>query len=73
MLGVWMLINALCNCACPVVIVTNETGQGIVPDNKLARAFRAAQGALNQRLAAEAGLAVAIIAGLPMVLKGQFP
>ncbi len=67
------LIVALSDCACPIVIVTNEIGQGIVPDNKLARAFRTAQGALNQRLAAKADLVVAVMAGLPMTLKGTAP
>ena len=57
----------------PIVIVSNEVGHGVVPDNALARRFRAAQGALNQRLAAQADLVVMITAGLPQVLKGQLP
>jgi adenosylcobinamide kinase/adenosylcobinamide-phosphate guanylyltransferase len=67
------LLGALENCAASVVVVSNEVGAGIVPENALARRFRQAQGELNQRLAAQAGLVVAVMAGLPMVLKGQLP
>ena len=67
------LLRALSLCKAPVVVVSNEVGAGIVPDNAMARRFRQAQGELNQRLAEKADLAVAVMAGLPLVLKGQIP
>jgi adenosylcobinamide kinase/adenosylcobinamide-phosphate guanylyltransferase len=67
------LLQALRACRAPIVIVSNEVGQGIVPDNALSRRFREAQGRLNIALAAQADLAVQVTAGLPMVLKGQLP
>ena len=57
----------------PTVTVSNEVGQGIVPDNALARRFREAQGALNRRLATESDCVVAVMAGLPLALKGPLP
>ena len=67
------LFAALTNCTSPIVIVSNEVGQGIVPDNALARQFREAQGRLNIALAARAELVVQVVAGLPNVLKGNLP
>ncbi len=67
------LLAALKACKGRVVVVSNEVGMGIVPDNAMARQFRDAQGKLNQRLAQEADLAVFVVAGLPSVLKGTLP
>jgi adenosylcobinamide kinase / adenosylcobinamide-phosphate guanylyltransferase len=53
----------------PVVLVSNEVGFSIVPDNALARRFRDLQGRLNQRMAARAGGVVLMVAGLPLVVK----
>ncbi|PIE15444.1 MAG: bifunctional adenosylcobinamide kinase/adenosylcobinamide-phosphate guanylyltransferase [Rhodobacterales bacterium] len=67
------LLDALQNCAGAVVVVSNDVGAGIVPQNALSRRFRQAQGELNQALAARADLVVHVIAGLPMLLKGDLP
>jgi adenosylcobinamide kinase/adenosylcobinamide-phosphate guanylyltransferase len=53
----------------PVVLVSNEVGLGVVPDNELARRFRDLQGRLNQRMAARAGRVILMVAGLPVVVK----
>ncbi|ACK50724.1 Adenosylcobinamide kinase [Methylocella silvestris BL2] len=53
----------------PCIFVSNEVGGGIVPENALARAFRDAQGTLNQALAEACGAVVQICAGLPLQLK----
>lgn len=64
------LLDAIAVCPAQLVLVSNEVGHGIVPDNALARQFRNAQGRLNQALAAQADRVVQVIAGLPQVLKG---
>jgi adenosylcobinamide kinase/adenosylcobinamide-phosphate guanylyltransferase len=63
------LLATLQNASLPIVLVSNEVGLGLVPDNRLARDFRDAQGRLNQRIAEIAGHVVFMAAGLPMIVK----
>ena len=53
-----------------IVFITNEAGSGIVPDNRLARDFRDAQGKLNQAMASACAAAALVVMGLPLRLKG---
>jgi adenosylcobinamide kinase/adenosylcobinamide-phosphate guanylyltransferase len=53
----------------PVILVSNEVGQGVVPDSELGRAFRDIAGRAHQRVAAEADEVVFLTAGIPQRLK----
>jgi adenosylcobinamide kinase/adenosylcobinamide-phosphate guanylyltransferase len=64
-----LLVEALSRQKSPVVLVTNEVGLGIVPDNALARRFRDAAGILNQMVAQAADEVEFVVAGLPMRVK----
>jgi adenosylcobinamide kinase/adenosylcobinamide-phosphate guanylyltransferase len=63
------LSDALARQRSPVVLVSNEVGLGIVPDNALARRFRDAAGLLNQTIARVADEVEFVVAGLPMRVK----
>jgi adenosylcobinamide kinase/adenosylcobinamide-phosphate guanylyltransferase len=63
------LADTLSHQRSPVVMVTNEVGLGIVPDNALARAYRDAAGIMNQTMAGVADEVEFVVAGLPMKLK----
>jgi adenosylcobinamide kinase / adenosylcobinamide-phosphate guanylyltransferase len=63
------LAKALGSQRSPVVLVTNEVGLGIVPDNALARAFRDAAGLTNQMIAKVADEVEFVVAGLPVRVK----
>ena len=63
------LIEALGTVEGRVILVTNELGLGLAPMEPLSRAFRDAQGRLNQAIAAAADRVEFVAAGLPMVLK----
>lgn len=63
------LIDALARAPGPIVLVSNEVGQGIVPDNALARRFRDLAGVLHQRCAAACDSVLFVTAGLVQTLK----
>ncbi len=64
------LLDSVVRCAAPVVMVSNEVGLGLVPETPLGRAFRDAQGRLNQQVAVQADRVAFVAAGLPLWLKG---
>ena len=65
------LCTALAAQESPVVLVTNELGLGIVPENALARRFRDAHGLMNQAVAQVADQVWMSVSGLPLRLKPE--
>ncbi|MEJ2657279.1 MAG: bifunctional adenosylcobinamide kinase/adenosylcobinamide-phosphate guanylyltransferase [Desulfobacterales bacterium] len=63
------LIRSLEKSECPVVLVSNEVGCGIVPENELARRFRDITGFSNQKLAECADRVIWMVAGIPVKIK----
>ncbi len=63
------LIDSLKKSGCPVILVSNETGTGIVPENALARKFRDMVGTVNQQVAAAADRVIWMVAGIPVEIK----
>lgn len=64
------LCEALDSIAGHVILVSNEVGLGIVPENKMARVFRDYAGRLHQDIAAIADNVFFVAAGLPLQMKG---
>ncbi|MCM2293698.1 bifunctional adenosylcobinamide kinase/adenosylcobinamide-phosphate guanylyltransferase [Allorhizobium sp. BGMRC 0089] len=56
--------------SCSVILVSNEVGLGIVPENRMAREFRDHAGRLHQMIASEADEVFFVAAGLPLKMKG---
>lgn len=63
------LLQALQSPPCDIVLVTNEVGMGIIPDNAVSRKFRDLAGSLNQRVASVADKVIITVSGIPLVLK----
>jgi adenosylcobinamide kinase/adenosylcobinamide-phosphate guanylyltransferase len=64
-----LFLEVLRSPPCNIILVSNEVGMGIVPENALARRFRDIAGILNQRVASLATEAWLLCSGLPLRLK----
>lgn len=64
-----ILCRILETAPCPIILVTNEVGCGIVPENALARKFRDLTGWTNQRVASACRQVVWMVAGIPVTVK----
>ena len=65
------LCTALVEPPCSVVLVSNEVGSGVVPPYLLGRRFRDLLGEINQSVAKVSSDVLLLVAGLPLVLKGE--
>jgi adenosylcobinamide kinase/adenosylcobinamide-phosphate guanylyltransferase len=61
--------QAVGSCSCPLILVSNEVGYGVVPDNRLGRDFRDAAGTVNQKIAAACERVELVVAGIPVTVK----
>ena len=64
-------LNALEKSPGDVILVSSEVGLGIVPDNEMSRVFRDHLGLLHQKVAAISETVIMMVAGIPMIVKGQ--
>jgi len=65
------LLHAIGSASGDVILVSNEVGMGVVPQGAISRWFVDEAGRLNQAVAARCDRAVFVVAGLPLMLKGQ--
>src|SRR3990172_11565315 len=63
------LTSVLKDVSCKVIVVSNEVGLGIVPENKIARLFRDLGGLMNQKVASVADEVYLVTCGIPMRIK----
>ena len=64
-------MDSLTVSGCPVILVSNEVGAGIVPENALARLYRDEAGRVNQQVAAAADRVIWMVAGIPVTIKAD--
>jgi adenosylcobinamide kinase/adenosylcobinamide-phosphate guanylyltransferase len=63
------LTQSIVKASCPVILVSNEVGTGIVPENRLARLFRDITGFANQKVANCVDRVIWMVAGIPVKIK----
>lgn len=63
------LTHAVQNVVCPLILVSNEVGLGLVPESQLGRQFRDLAGLANQSMAACADEVIMTVAGIPVTIK----
>ena len=68
--GISRLIKSVSDCKGIIILVSNEVGAGIVPDNPLARRFRDLLGMANQMIAKKADEVIFMQSGIPVMIKG---
>ncbi len=66
---VWSLLKSIRQQSLWSILVTNEVGMGIVPENRLSRIFGDIAGRINQIIAAEADEVYFTVSGIPMKIK----
>lgn len=64
------LTHSIQNAPGTVILVSNEVGAGIVPENQLARLFRDSAGLANQKVASVVNKVIWMVAGIPVAIKG---
>ena len=63
------LLKSLENALCPIIMVSNEVGAGIVPETRLGRLFRDVAGFANQKIAACSNAVIWMVAGIPVKIR----
>jgi len=65
--------NVIKNPPCSLIVITNEVGMGIVPENELSRAYRDRIGMVNQKIASIAHNVIFMVCGIPLMIKNTQP
>lgn len=64
------LLNACKGCKTKLIVISNETGSGIIPADPLSRRFSDLAGLMNQKMAAAASQVILTVSGIPLTIKG---